>query len=66
MIIPIKSTNIINRFKNSDNILANTKICFGAGVLCKILLFPLKATIDALTDDEKNWNRHHPHKKYTG
>ena len=43
-----------------------TKICLGAGVLCKMFLFNLKESMEELIEFVKNMNIHHAHKKYTG
>ena len=53
-IIITKRINIIKKFKNSDKIPPKTKIYFGAGVLCKIDLFPLSESIDDDIDVLKN------------
>ena len=63
IIITTNSANMIKKFKNSDITAPKTKIYLGAGVLCKIDLFPLSASMDEDIEEVKNWNKHHPHKK---
>ena len=47
------------KFKNSDMTVANTKICFGASIFCKMFLFPLMAFIDKLIVAVKYLNTVH-------
>ena len=62
-IIISKRINVIKKFKNSDKTPPKTKIYLGAGVLCKIDLFPLSASIETDIEELKKVNKHHPHKK---
>ncbi len=66
IITPINIINVMKKLINSEIIPPSTKMCFGAGVLVNIFLFPLRDIMAILVPAVKKSKIHFPDKRYTG